>query len=152
MIPIYSRAVSILPSGAKEMVWETILPFWPLFCHLFSHYFSLVRKIDTTSLVSECSCIFAKMLNFCSNNGQFFSVGMRPHLLHECIPMLYAYASGNIKTNSIQAVSACLAFFEAIWHFLFTWTCQPGLCNIRCQSSMSCVFEEMTSLISLLSP
>jgi len=28
------------------------------------------------------------------------------------------YSSGNIKTNSIQPVSACLAFFEAIWHFL----------------------------------
>jgi len=27
------------------------------------------------------------------------------------------YSSGNIKTNSIQPVSACLAFFEAIWHF-----------------------------------
>jgi len=27
------------------------------------------------------------------------------------------YSSGNIKTNSIQHVSACLAFFEAIWHF-----------------------------------
>jgi len=27
------------------------------------------------------------------------------------------YSSGNIKTNSISPVSACLAFFEAIWHF-----------------------------------
>jgi len=27
------------------------------------------------------------------------------------------YSSGNIKTNSIQPVSACLAFFEAIWQF-----------------------------------
>jgi len=27
------------------------------------------------------------------------------------------YSSGNIKTNSIQPVSACLAFFEAMWHF-----------------------------------
>jgi len=27
------------------------------------------------------------------------------------------YSSGNIKTNSIQPISACLAFFEAIWHF-----------------------------------
>jgi len=26
--------------------------------------------------------------------------------------------SGDIKINSIQPVSACLAFFEAIWHFL----------------------------------
>jgi len=29
------------------------------------------------------------------------------------------YSSGNIETNRIQPVSACLAFFEAIWH-LFT--------------------------------
>jgi len=42
------------------------------------------------------------------------------------------YSSGNIKTNSIQPVSACLAFYEASWHFfasglafLFTWTWQP---------------------------
>jgi len=27
------------------------------------------------------------------------------------------YLSGNIKTNSIQPVSACLPFFEAICHF-----------------------------------
>jgi len=26
------------------------------------------------------------------------------------------YLSGNIKTKSIRPVSACLAFFEAIWH------------------------------------
>jgi len=37
--------------------------------------------------------------------------------------------AGNVKTNSIRPVSACLSFFEAIWHFLqvvwhflFTWT------------------------------
>jgi len=30
---------------------------------------------------------------------------------------LLNYSSGNIKTNSIQPVSACLAFFEAIWYF-----------------------------------
>ena len=35
------------------------------------------------------------------------------------------YTSGHIKTNSIQPVSACLALFEVIWHFLFTWTWQP---------------------------
>jgi len=42
------------------------------------------------------------------------------------------YSSGNFKTNSIQPVSACLAFFEtiwhflqAVWHFLFTWTWKP---------------------------
>jgi len=27
------------------------------------------------------------------------------------------YLSGNIKTNSVQPVSTCLKFFEAIWHF-----------------------------------
>jgi len=39
------------------------------------------------------------------------------------------YSSDNTNTNSIQPVSACLAFFDAIWHFLqvfwhflFTWT------------------------------
>jgi len=28
------------------------------------------------------------------------------------------YSSGNIKTDSIRSVSACLAVFETIWHFL----------------------------------
>jgi len=34
MIPVHSRAVFILPSGAKRMAKEsqTIFPFWPLFC------------------------------------------------------------------------------------------------------------------------
>jgi len=31
---------------------------------------------------------------------------------------LQNYSSGNIETNRIQPVSACLAFFKAIWHFL----------------------------------
>ena len=31
------------------------------------------------------------------------------------------YSSGNIKTNSIQPVSACLAFLEMIWHFFHKW-------------------------------
>ena len=31
------------------------------------------------------------------------------------------YSSGNIKTNSIKPVSACLTFFEMIWHFCHKW-------------------------------
>jgi len=27
------------------------------------------------------------------------------------------YSSGNVKTNSVRPVSACLTFFEVIWHF-----------------------------------
>ena len=27
------------------------------------------------------------------------------------------YSSGNVKTNSLRPNSACLPFFEAIWHF-----------------------------------
>jgi len=37
------------------------------------------------------------------------------------IVFLPNYSSGNIKTNSIQPISACLAFFEAIWHFFCKW-------------------------------
>jgi len=33
------------------------------------------------------------------------------------IVFLPNYSSGNIKTKRIQPISACLAFFEAIWHF-----------------------------------
>jgi len=61
MIPIHSKAVFILSSGAKKRqnrlrlytpAWpsQTILPFWPLFCHWFGYYFALVWKINSTSL------------------------------------------------------------------------------------------------------
>jgi len=77
MITVHSRAVFILPSGAKKngkivsdhfAVLAIILPLiWLLF------YF---WKIDTTSLTCECSCILCPNFeNFCPNNGQFFSVG-----------------------------------------------------------------------------
>jgi len=48
MVPVYSRAVLILPSGAKGMA--TILP-------LICYYFALIWKIDTTSLTCKCGCI-----------------------------------------------------------------------------------------------
>jgi len=49
-------------------VLAIILPLiWPLYC---------LGKIDTTSLICECSCIlWPNVENFCPNNGQFFSVG-----------------------------------------------------------------------------
>jgi len=71
MIPVHSRAVFILPSGAKKN-----LPFWLLFCHWFGCYFASVWKINTTSLTCACSCILCPNCeNFCPKNGQFFSVG-----------------------------------------------------------------------------
>jgi len=42
----------------------------------FGHYFALVGKIDTNSLIYERSCTLCPNVeNFCPNNGQFFSVG-----------------------------------------------------------------------------
>ena len=53
---------------------QIILPFSPLFCRWFGHYFAFVGKIDTTSLARECSCILCPNIeHFCPNNGQFFS-------------------------------------------------------------------------------
>jgi len=53
-----------------------ILPFCLLFCRWFGYYFALVWKIDTTSFICECSCIFCPNCeNFCPNNGQFFNIG-----------------------------------------------------------------------------
>jgi len=34
------------------------------------------------------------------------------------LSFLPSYSSENVKTNIIRPVSACLGFFEAIWHFL----------------------------------
>jgi len=77
MIPVHSRAVSILPSGAKKndkivsdyfAVLAIILPLiWLLFSLSLEnrHYFT-----------RECSGILCPNFeNFCPNNGQFFSVG-----------------------------------------------------------------------------
>jgi len=72
MIPVHSRAVSILPSGAKknDNVLAIILP-------LICCYFALVWNIDTTWLTCECSCILCPNFeNFCPHNGQFFRVGI----------------------------------------------------------------------------
>ena len=51
MIPVHSRTVSILPSRAKK--WQNSLKLF----YRFGHYFALVGKIDTTSLIYQCSCI-----------------------------------------------------------------------------------------------
>ena len=71
IIPVHSKAVSILPSGAKK--WQSSAR---LFCR-FGHHFALVGKIDTNSPICECRCILCPNVeNVCPNNGQFFSVGV----------------------------------------------------------------------------
>ena len=51
----------------------------------------------------------------------FISYAIMSTLFTSTTVLLANYSSGNIKTNSIQPVSACLAFFEMIWHFLHKW-------------------------------
>ena len=100
MIPVHSREVSILPSGANEQqnnsqngkivsdyFAETILPFWLLFCRWFGYYFTLVWKIDTTSLTCEWSCMLCPNFeHFFPNNGQFLSVkNLQPHTIRLCV-------------------------------------------------------------------
>jgi len=44
MIPVHSRAVSILPSVAKQNgknSFRLFFRFWTIFCHWFGHYFAL---------------------------------------------------------------------------------------------------------------
>jgi len=64
MILVHSRALFILPSGAKKNG-----KYWTLFCRWFGYYFASVWKIDTISLTCEGSCIL------CPNYVQFFLVG-----------------------------------------------------------------------------
>jgi len=47
MIPVHSRAVFILPSGANKngTIVSDYFAFWPLFCRWFSYYFASVWKI-----------------------------------------------------------------------------------------------------------
>jgi len=83
MIPLHSRAVSILPSGAKNngkiAVLAIILPLiWLLFCLSLENRHYLIA--------CECSCILCPNFeHFCPNNGQFFQGCDR-------IPMPSAYA------------------------------------------------------------
>ena len=52
------------------------MPLGQLFCRWLGHYFALVGKIDTPSLIRECSCtLYPNVDIFCPNNGQCFSVG-----------------------------------------------------------------------------
>jgi len=78
MIPIHSRAVFILPSGAKKngkivsdyfAVFAIIFPLiWLLFCLSLENRHNLIA--------CECSCILCPNFeNFCPNNGQYFSIG-----------------------------------------------------------------------------
>jgi len=78
MIPVHSRAVSILPSRVKRngKIVSDYFTVFPIICRRFGHYFALVGKINPTSLTRECSCILRPNVeNFCPNNGQFFSFG-----------------------------------------------------------------------------
>ena len=51
----------------------------------------------------------------------FISYAITSTLFTSTTVFLANYSSGNIKTNSIQPVSACLACFEMIWHFFHKW-------------------------------
>jgi len=65
--PVHSRAVFILPSGAK-MNGHFLLLIWLLFCLSLENRHYLIA--------CECSCILCPNFeNFCPNSGQFFSVG-----------------------------------------------------------------------------
>jgi len=76
MIPVHSRAVSILPWVAKKngkIIWDY---FAVLAIILPLIWYHLVWKRDTTLLTREYSCTLCPNFeNFCPNNGQFFSVG-----------------------------------------------------------------------------
>ena len=81
MIPVHSRAVFILPSGAKTN--GKIVSFWLLFCRWFGYYFASVWKIDTSSLHVNVAIYFAQIFKIFSRiMGNFSALWMRPHLLH----------------------------------------------------------------------
>jgi len=76
MIPVHSRAVFILPSGAKENGKIVSDYFAVLAIILQLIWLIFYLSFDTTSLTCECSCILCPNFeNFCLNNGQFFSIG-----------------------------------------------------------------------------
>jgi len=75
MIPIHSRAVFILPSGAKKNgkivsdYFAVLAIILLLFCVTLENRHYLITY--------ECCCILCPNCeNFCPNDGQFFSVGV----------------------------------------------------------------------------
>jgi len=78
MIPVQSRAVFILPSGAKKngKIVSDCFPALAIILPLIWLLFCLSLKNRHYLIACECSCILCPNLeNFCPNNGQFFSVG-----------------------------------------------------------------------------
>jgi len=119
MIPVHSRAMSILPSGAKKngkrvfgyfAILAIILPLiWPLFC--------LSWENNTTTIICECSCIICPNVeNVCPNNDKFYSVGngiaspaSPSHMLMSCTTILFGCScfipSRFIETTGFTSVA-----------------------------------------------
>ena len=71
MIPVHSRAESILPSRAKKN-GKIVSDYFAVLAIILP----LIWLLDTTSLTCEISCIlYPNFEHFCPNNGQFFNVG-----------------------------------------------------------------------------
>jgi len=93
MIAVHSRTVCVAIRGKKD--WQNSLRLFCRFHHYFAvdivHYFAIVGKIDIISFERECSyTLCPNIVNFCPNNGQFFSLRMRPHPLHPHTVRLWA--------------------------------------------------------------
>ena len=149
MIPVHSRAVFILPSGAKKngKIVSDYFAVLAIICSWFGYYFTLVWKIDTTSLACECSCILCPNFeNFCPNNGQFFSVGdATASPASPCRTLMHETDEWCDETHSFlkHVDPLLLPNFQDIqrfhvWEIYFNqcfWVCsaQADLFNARCK-------------------
>ena len=93
----------------------------------------------------------------------FISYAIMSTLFTSTTVFLANYSSGIIKTNNIQPVSACLGFFEMIWHFftsglaffvhlnLATLLCRPFTLHFADQSvKCICIPVCLTDVVWLL--
>ena len=82
MIPVHSRAVSILLSRAKKN-GSDYFAVLAIFYGWFGYYFPSVWKVDTNSLHVNVAVYFAQMLKiFARIMANFSALGMWPHPLH----------------------------------------------------------------------
>ena len=130
MIPVHSRAMFILPSGAKKncKIVSDYFAVLAIFYCWFGCYFALVWKIDTTSPACECSCIlFPNFENFCLNNGQFFSVGAATASLASPCSTLMAWT---LKRKIVRWMVDCYGYFYSIFDCIsWSFVCDYFYCT-----------------------
>jgi len=118
------------------VVLDTILPLnWPLFC--------LGWKIDTISLISECSCTLCPNVeNFYPNNGQFFRVwDATTSPASSCCTLMPRTVSRGRSLNVCE-----LRSWSMRWVSQLSECCRGSKCSVLCFWSVNSSKKDCTTL------